>query len=82
VRFGTWNVRSLYRAGSFTAAGRVLATYKLDLLGVQVDSWDKGGTISEGDYNFSYRKETKIINFNKIFWTSPKNISSQESRVC
>jgi len=76
VRFGTWNVRSLYRAGSFTAAGRVLATYKLDLVGVQGDSWDKGGTIREGDYNFSNRKETKSSIFNRIFWTSQKNISS------
>jgi len=25
VRFGTWNVRSLYRAGSLTAAARELA---------------------------------------------------------
>jgi len=35
MRFGAWNVRSLYRAGSFTAAARGLARYKLDLVGVQ-----------------------------------------------
>ena len=34
--FGTWNVRSLYRAGTLTAAVRELARYKLDLVGVQV----------------------------------------------
>jgi len=32
--FGTWNDRSLYRAGSLTAAARGLAGYKLDLVGV------------------------------------------------
>jgi hypothetical protein len=32
VKFGTWNVRSLHRAGSFTAAARELARYKLDLV--------------------------------------------------
>jgi len=32
--FGTWNVRSLYRAGSCTAAARELLKYKLDLVGV------------------------------------------------
>ena len=32
MRFGTWNVRSLYRAGSLTAAARELAWYKLDLV--------------------------------------------------
>jgi hypothetical protein len=32
MRFGTWNVRSLYSAGSVTAAAaRELARYKLDL---------------------------------------------------
>jgi len=35
MRFGTLNVRSLYRAGSLTAAVRELARYKLDLVGVQ-----------------------------------------------
>jgi hypothetical protein len=28
MRFGTWNVRSLYRAGSLAAAVRELARYK------------------------------------------------------
>jgi len=35
ILLGTWNVRSLYRAGSLMAAARELARYKLDLLGVQ-----------------------------------------------
>jgi len=44
MRFGTWNVRRLYRAGSLTAAARKLARCKLrvDLVGVQEVSWDKG----------------------------------------
>jgi len=29
-----WNVRSLYRTGSLTAAARELARYRLDLVGV------------------------------------------------
>jgi len=49
---GTWNVKSLYRAGSLTAAARELARYKFDLVGVQEVRWDKGGTIRAGDYNF------------------------------
>ena len=35
IMLGTWNVRSLYRAGSLTAAVRELARYKLDIVGVQ-----------------------------------------------
>ena len=31
MRYGTWNVRSLYRVASLTAVARELARYKLDL---------------------------------------------------
>jgi hypothetical protein len=53
MRFNTRNVRRLYRAGSLTAAAWELARYTLDLVGVQEDMWDKGGTVRAGDYNFS-----------------------------
>ena len=43
MRFGMWNVRSLYRVGSLTAAARELARYKLNLVGVQDVRWDSGG---------------------------------------
>jgi hypothetical protein len=56
VRFGTWNVRSIYRAGSRTAASRELKIYKLDLVGVQEIMWDKVGTVKAGDYNYFYGK--------------------------
>jgi exonuclease III len=45
MRFGTWNIRSLYRA-----AARELARYKLDLVHVQEVRWDKGGTVRAEDY--------------------------------
>jgi len=56
LRLGTWNVRSLYRAGSLKAGAREVARYKLDLMGVQEVRWDKGGTVRAGDYNFFYGK--------------------------
>ena len=56
MRFGTWNVRSLYMAGSFTAAARELGRCKLDLVGVQEVRWDREGTVRAGEYNFSYGK--------------------------
>jgi hypothetical protein len=55
-RFGTWDVRSLYRAGSLTAAARELARYELDLVGVQEMTWDKVGTVTAGDYSVFYGK--------------------------
>jgi hypothetical protein len=35
MRFGAWNVRSLYRAGSLMAVAKVISKYKLDLVGVK-----------------------------------------------
>jgi hypothetical protein len=35
VRFGTWNVRSLYRAGWLMTVSKEISEYKLDLVGVQ-----------------------------------------------
>jgi hypothetical protein len=35
MRFGMWNVRSMYRACSFRAVGEEISKYKLDLVGVE-----------------------------------------------
>jgi hypothetical protein len=52
MKHGTWNVRSLYRAGSLTAVARELAKYKFDLVGLQDVSRNIGGTEIAGDYAF------------------------------
>jgi len=56
MKLGTWNVRSLYGAGSLKAAARELARYQIDVVGVQEFRWDKGGTVRAGDYDFFYGK--------------------------
>jgi len=56
MKIGTWNVRSLSRLGSFKAAARELARYKLDVVDVLEVRWDKGGTVRAEDYGFFYRK--------------------------
>ena len=48
MRFGTWNVRSLYRSGALMTVVRELVRYKLDLVGVQLVWWDKEGTARVG----------------------------------
>jgi exonuclease III len=50
MRFGTWNVRSMYRSGSLMAVVRKLARYKLDLVCVQEVWWEKGGSARTGDW--------------------------------
>jgi len=59
ILLGTWNVRSLYRAGALMAAARQLVRYKLDLVGVQEVRWEKEGTVKAGDYNFFYGKRNE-----------------------
>jgi exonuclease III len=56
MRFGTWNVRSLHRAGSQKTVSRKLARYKLDLVRVQEVRWEGGGTEPVGEYTFLYGK--------------------------
>jgi hypothetical protein len=55
MRFGTWNVRSLYRAGCLMTVAKELSKYKLYLVGVEV-RWDRGGTEPAGEYTFFYEK--------------------------
>jgi hypothetical protein len=57
MRFGTWNVRSLYRIGSLMTVVRELGKCKLDLVGVQEVRWEKGGTEWAEDYTFFYVQE-------------------------
>jgi exonuclease III len=54
MRFGTWNVRGMYRAGSLRAVAEEISKYKLDLVGVQEVRWDGGGTEPAGGYIYIY----------------------------
>jgi len=60
MRFGTWDVRSLYRTGSLTPAASELARYKLDIVRVREVRRDKESTVRAGGF-FSMEKETKIF---------------------
>jgi hypothetical protein len=56
MRFGTWNVRSMYRAGSLRAVAEEISEYRLDLVGEQEVRWGRGGTEPAGEYTFFYGK--------------------------
>ena len=75
MKLGTWNVRSLYRAGSLKAAVRELARYKLDV-GVQKVRWDKGGTVRAGDYNFFYGKGSENYQLGTGFFVHRRIVSA------
>jgi exonuclease III len=61
MRFGTWNIRSLYRIGSLKILARELGKYKVDLVAVQEVRWEKGGTERAEDYTFSMDRGMGII---------------------
>jgi hypothetical protein len=61
MRFGMWNVRSLYRAGSLKTVARELWKHKLDLVDIQEVIWEKGALKRQRIIHFSVGKGMKII---------------------
>ena len=62
MRFVTWDVRSLI------SVARELASYALDLLGLQEVRWDKGDSVRAGDCFFLMENETKFIQWEEDFF--------------
>jgi hypothetical protein len=52
MRFGTWNAKSRYRAGSLRAVVEEISKYKVDLVGLQEVRWNKGDIEPAGEYTF------------------------------
>jgi hypothetical protein len=59
MRFVTYNISSLYKAGSLMTVSRELSRYWLDLVGVQEVRWEGSGTAPAGEYTFFYAKGNK-----------------------
>jgi hypothetical protein len=68
IRFGLWNVRSLYRTGSLMTISRELSKYKLDLVGVQEVKWEGGGTEPAVENTFFYGKGNENHEFGTVFF--------------
>jgi hypothetical protein len=56
MRFGLWNVRSLYRVGSLVTGSRELSKYKVDLVGVEEVRQEGSSTKPAGEYTIFYGK--------------------------
>ncbi|PNF14992.1 hypothetical protein B7P43_G01525 [Cryptotermes secundus] len=76
MRFDTWNVRSLYRAGSLRAVAEEILKYKLDLAGVQEVRWDGGGIAPAGDYTFFYGKGKENHELGTRFFVHKRIVSA------
>jgi exonuclease III len=75
MRFGTWNVGSLYRIGALKTVARELGKYKLDLVGVQEVRLEKGGTVWAEDYTFFYGQGNGDHQLGKGFFVYKRTIS-------
>jgi hypothetical protein len=56
MRFGTWNVRSMYRAGSLRTVAEEISKYKLDLVGVTRGQMGQRWHRTSSKYSFFYGK--------------------------
>jgi hypothetical protein len=61
MRFGIWNVRSLYRVGAIKSVVRELEKYKLDLVGVQKVRWEGEGYQTADNCTFFYEKKGYVL---------------------
>jgi hypothetical protein len=61
VRFGPWNIRNLYWAGSFPTVVREISRYtrKSDVMCVKEVRCHKGGSGSAGDYIWGQERRTQ-----------------------
>jgi hypothetical protein len=80
MRWGTWHVVSLYRAGLQTTVAREMAL-KSYLVGVHEVIWEKGATEPAGDYTFSCGKGDVHHELGTGFFCVYKNIISAVKRV-
>jgi exonuclease III len=59
MRFGTWNIRSMYMTGAHKAVAEI-SKCNLDLVGVQEVRWDRDGTKPGGKDTFFCGKGNEI----------------------
>jgi exonuclease III len=64
MRFGTWNVNSLYKADSLSTDAKEVSKYKFNLVGVQEVRWSEVAPNQQANIHFSQtdRLYTSLMN--------------------
>jgi exonuclease III len=87
MRFGTWNVRSLYSAVSLRAMAEEILKYKSDLEAVQEVRWGGIGIAPAGEYTFFYGKGNDNHELGTHFFvhkrirSAPKSVEFASDRI-
>lgn len=58
LRFGTWNIRTLYRAGALQTLTNELKRYRMDIVALQEIRWTGNGEQKLDDYMLLYGGNT------------------------
>jgi hypothetical protein len=74
MRFGTWDARSMHRAGSLRAEVEGISEYMFDFVGIQEVRWD--GTEPAGEYAFFYGKGNENHELGTGLFVNKKIISA------